>query len=218
MLCCRDEAMAYATAGSDLTLPDGVGIVLAATVLGYPHSGRIAGPELMLDVCDRGRSHNLRHFLYGGKDGIADALARRLQKRFPGLAVAGTYCPPFRHLTLEEDRAVVKLINDARPDIVWAGLGAPKQEKWMATHRGRIQAPVMVGVGAAFDFHSQSVKRAPQMMREMGLEWLHRLFTEPRRMWRRNLDGLLFFLLILRQKFTLLRSLSGSRKSHSAQG
>lgn len=199
MLCRRDEQMRRATATAGLTLPDGVGVILAAELLGYGRQHRVTGPALMLDVCDRGRAHGYRHFFYGGAEGVADELARRLTEQFPGLQVAGTYCPPFRQLSQDEDQAVVDHVSAARADIVWVGLGAPKQEKWMREHVGRIDAPVMIGVGAAFDFHSGNVAWAPRWVRKFGVEWAYRLAMEPRRMWRRNLDSPLFLVHVLMQ-------------------
>ena len=200
LLCHRDEEMRRATETAALTLPDGVGIVVAARVLRYQHSGRVPGPSLVLRLCDWGRQHGYRHYFYGGKEGIAERLAERLSGMYPGLEVAGTYCPPFRQLTEEEDAEVVERINAACPDVLWVGLGAPKQEKWMAAHAGRVEATVMIGVGAAFDFHSDNVKWAPAWIRNIGMEWAYRLAKEPGRMWRRNLDSPLFLLRVLGQR------------------
>src|SRR5439155_3417475 len=133
-------------------LPDGIGISLAADLLSYEHSGRLSGPELMLYLCDRGRQHELTHYFRGGGEGVAEKLAAELSSRYPGLRVAGYATPPFGQIGAAEDAALVRKINDARPDIVWVGLGAPKQEKWMAAHLRKIEAPAMIGVGAAFDF------------------------------------------------------------------
>ncbi|NQU44935.1 WecB/TagA/CpsF family glycosyltransferase [bacterium] len=199
MLCHRDPKMRDATARAGLTLPDGAGVVWGGNLLGHCHNGRVTGPQLMLNLCDWGRERGLRHFIYGGKEGVADRLAANLQARFPGMEVVGTYCPPFRELSSAEDAGVVELINETRPDIVWVGLGAPKQEKWMLDHMGMIAAPAMIGVGAAFDFHAGNVEWAPAWVREAGLEWIHRLYKEPRRMWRRNLDSPLFLLGVLSQ-------------------
>ncbi len=192
MLCHRDTDMRRATEEATLTLPDGVGIVLAAKLLGYGRRHRVTGPDLMLKLCDWGREYGFRHYFYGGAEGIGQRLADSLSGRFPGLVVAGVYTPPFRTLSAEEDEQVITQINKSKPDVVWVGLGAPKQEKWMLEHQGRIAAPAMIGVGAAFDFHSGNVKWAPRMVRRLGLEWAHRLLLEPRRMWRRNLDSPLF--------------------------
>jgi len=200
MLCRRDREMCLATKSAGLVLPDGVGVVLAARLLGYKHSGRVTGPALMLNCCDWGRRFGFRHFFYGGKPGVAEKLAERLSSRFAGLQVAGSLCPPFRKLTDEEDAEIVERMNAARATIVWVGLGAPKQEKWMAGHLGRVQAAAMIGVGAAFDFHAGTARWAPRWMRMLGLEWLYRLYCAPRRMWRRNLDSPLFLLGVLRQR------------------
>ena len=154
----------------------------------------------MLKLCDAGRNKSYRHFFYGGGPDVAAKLAQRLSQSFPGLAVAGTYTPPFRPLSTEEDPRVVERINDAHPDIVWVGLGAPKQEKWMAEHFGKINATAMIGVGAAFDFHAQTVKWAPAWVRKLGLEWAYRLTQQPRHLWRRNLDSPLFLAEVIRQR------------------
>lgn len=214
MLCRRDPEMKTATAGAALTLPDGVGIVLAAKLLGYRNGGRTAGPTLILELCDWGRRHGYRHYFYGGKAGVAGTLAARLRATYPGLQVAGTYCPPFRSLTAEEDRSITERINATRPHIVWVGLGAPKQEIWMAQHLGRIHATAMIGVGAAFDFHAGRAKWAPPLVRRLGLEWAYRLVREPRRLWRRNLDSPLFLAGVLRQR--LGRSFAALRRQDTS--
>jgi len=200
MLCRRDRAMLKATQAAGLTLPDGVGIVLAARLLGYRNAGRVTGPEFMLRCCDWGREYGYRHYLYGGGEGVAEKLAVRLSAAFPGMTIAGYYCPPFRALSEKEDAGIVERINGTSPDIVWVGLGAPKQEKWMADHLGRLNATTMIGVGAAFDFHAGIVKWAPAWIRWMGMEWLYRLVREPRRMWRRNLDSPLFMAEVVWQR------------------
>jgi len=194
-----DAQLRAATTAASLVLPDGVGIILAAGLLRYPHHGRITGPTLMLKLCDWGRRAGLRHFFYGGAPGVADQLGERLMEKFPGLDVAGTACPPFRPLDREEDEHMVQQINAGGADIVWVGLGSPKQEKWMAEHVGRIDAAALVGVGAAFDFHSGRVKWAPAWVRRAGVEWAYRLLKEPRRMWRRNVNSVVFLHKVLQQ-------------------
>jgi N-acetylglucosaminyldiphosphoundecaprenol N-acetyl-beta-D-mannosaminyltransferase len=154
---------------------------------------------LMLETCQAGLERGYRHLLFGGAEGVAAALAEALRARFPGLQIVGTHTPPFRDLTEAEDRAVVDRINDAGPDIVWVGLSTPKQERWMAAHLGRIQAPVMIGVGAAFDFLSGRKPQAPRWMQRSGLEWLFRLGTEPRRLWPRYRQYPWFVVLVLAQ-------------------
>ena len=200
LLCQRDEAFARATADGALTLPDGVGVILAARLLGYAHNGRVTGPTLMLRLCERGCERGWKHYFYGGREGVPQQLAQRLTTRFHGLQVVGTHSPPFRELTPEEDEDAVQRINAAQPHVLWVGLGAPKQEKWIHTHRDRIDATVMIGVGAAFDFHSGNVPWTPAWIRAIGMEWLFRLCLEPRRMWRRNMDSLVFLAKVLQQK------------------
>ncbi|MCA9249236.1 MAG: WecB/TagA/CpsF family glycosyltransferase [Planctomycetales bacterium] len=194
-------------------LPDGAGVILAARILGYRDSGRVAGPTLMLELCDRGREFGWRHFFYGGADGVADELAMRLKAKFPGLEVAGTCCPPFRVLTPEEQSDNISRIDSTRPNIVWVGLGAPKQDIWMADNYRRLNGATLIGVGAAFDFHAGRVRWAPTWIRRMGCEWAYRFYQEPRRMWRRNLDSPRFVLHVLLQRLgNLFRLLD--RNSH----
>lgn len=173
------------------SLCDGVGVIVAGWFWGLTIE-RYNGPILQLDCSERGRTKGWRHFFYGGKEGVAEEMAVRLQRKFPGLEVVGTYCPPFRPLTADEDDAVVRTINACRPDFVWVGLGLLKQEQWIALHRGRIQAPWMVGVGAAFDYHSGVVPWAPWLLRRLGLEWLFRLIIQPRLRARRYWWSLVF--------------------------
>lgn len=170
---------------SDLVVPDGAPLVWLARLKGHGIRRRVYGPDLLLAFCETCRNLPVRHFFYGGEAGVAENLAQQLADRFPGLKIAGTYSPPFRPLTPGEDEEIARAINDAAPDVVWVGIGTPKQERWMFEQRGRISAPVLVGVGAAFDFHSGRKKQAPRWMRENGLEWSYRLLQEPRRLWRR---------------------------------
>lgn len=170
-----------------LVTPDGMPLVWVSRLWGQRHVRRVYGPDLMLALCAHGVRRGYRHFLYGGGDGVAERLAAQLQDRFPGLDIVGTYTPPFRPLTPDEDTAVVAQINAAQPDVVWVGLGMPKQERWMHDHVGQLTAPTLIGVGAAFDFHAGLKPQAPRWMQRAGLEWLFRLATEPRRLWKRYL-------------------------------
>jgi N-acetylglucosaminyldiphosphoundecaprenol N-acetyl-beta-D-mannosaminyltransferase len=171
-----------------MVVPDGYPLVWLGRRKGFPRlRRRVYGPELMAAFCEQTAAKGYRHFFYGGAPGVAQELAARFAARYPGLAVAGTYCPPFRALTADEDRDVVSAIEQARVDIVWVGLSTPKQEQWMFEHRERLRVPVLVGVGAAFDFHTERMAQAPKWLRENGLEWLFRLIQEPRRLWRRYL-------------------------------
>ncbi|MCL5263719.1 MAG: WecB/TagA/CpsF family glycosyltransferase [Chloroflexi bacterium] len=185
--CQRDPALIEVFNNSGLTTPDGMPLVWLSRLHGFAHVGRVYGPDLMEALCELSCQKGYRHYLYGGAEGVAEALKSRLRNRFPGLKVVGTYTPPFRPLTPDEDAEVVRSINEAEPDIVWVGLGSPKQDHWMAAHVGRIAAPVLIGVGAAFDFHAGRKKQAPRWMQRSGLEWLFRLSQEPGRLWWRYL-------------------------------
>lgn len=184
-----------------LVTPDGMPLVWLSRLRGYSQVRRVCGPDLMLEVCAQSRAKGYRHFFYGGAEGVAERLAARLCDRYPGLTVAGSYCPPFRPLTEAEEGEVIDLINDAAPDIVWVGLSTPKQEYWMARQAQHLKAATLIGVGAAFDFHAGITKRAPRWMQRNGLEWFYRLLSEPRRLWRRYL--------ILAPKFLWLLALEG---------
>lgn len=183
----RDPALRAILNRSGLTTPDGMPLVWLSRRLGFPQVERVYGPDLLLALAEHGLERGYRHFFYGGAPGVAERLAARLRERFPGIRIAGAYAPPFRPLSPEEDAGVVELINGLQPDIVWVGLGCPKQERWMAEHVERIEAPALIGVGAAFDFLSGAKRQAPRWMQRHGLEWLFRLAQEPGRLWRRYL-------------------------------
>ncbi len=160
---------------------DGLPLVwYAKAVHGAAIKERVCGPELMLRCLDEGRMHGWKHFFMGGKDEVLTDLVSAMQTRFPGVAIVGWHSPPFRPLSSDEDAQLVDLINEQQPDFLWVGLGAPKQEKWIAEHLHRVKAPVQIGVGAAFDFHSGHVKRAPVSMQKSGLEWLYRMLQDRR--------------------------------------
>jgi N-acetylglucosaminyldiphosphoundecaprenol N-acetyl-beta-D-mannosaminyltransferase len=173
--------------GAGLVTPDGMPLVWLARHRGHLEVSRACGADLVTELCAASVKLGLRHYFYGGKPGVAERLAAALKERFPGLQVAGTYTPPFRPLTPDEDAEVTAAIVAARPHVVWVGLSTPTQEFWMRDHVDRIPGATLMGVGAAFDFHTGDVKRAPTWMRSAGLEWLHRLTSEPRRLWRRYL-------------------------------
>lgn len=172
-----------------MVTPDGMPVVWLTRSAGHPHVRRVYGPDLMLALCAHSMARGYRHYFYGGADGVAEELARTLQARFPGLAVAGWESPPFRDLSAQEDAAVCARIRAAQPDIVWVGLGAPKQERWMAGHVTQLGVPALIGVGAAFDFLTGRKPQAPRWMQRSGLEWLFRLASEPRRLFRRYLSA-----------------------------
>lgn len=179
-----DPAFRAVVNGADLVTPDGMPLVWALRRLGHPKATRVYGPDLMLHVCAAAAEAGLPVAFYGGTPETLDALAARLGARFPGLHVACRIAPPFRALTPEEDARDRDALVASGARIVFVGLGCPKQERWMAAHRGRVPA-VMLGVGAAFDFHAGRVRQAPAWLQRAGLEWAFRLAMEPRRLWRR---------------------------------
>ncbi len=181
----RDPVVRQALNRSGLATQDGMPLVWWSRHSGFSEAGRVCGPDLMEAVMAVSAERKYRHYFYGGDVNGVVKLVDNLQRRFPGLIVAGYRSPPFRPLTEAEDAADVAEINAASPDFVWVGLGMPKQEKWMLSHVGRIQAAALLGVGAAFDFHSGAKPRAPKWMQRSGVEWLFRLASEPRRLGRR---------------------------------
>jgi N-acetylglucosaminyldiphosphoundecaprenol N-acetyl-beta-D-mannosaminyltransferase len=186
MASAEDAELRSALLGSSINVPDGQPLVWAINLLGHSLGARVYGPELMARACARGAQSGQRLYLYGGRNqGALVQLALNLRQRFPGVRIVGGYSPPHRPLTDDECDAVIKEINGSRADVVWVGIGVPKQEKWMAQMRGALEAPVLVGVGAAFDFHAGLVPQAPNWIQESGLEWAYRLAHEPRRLWRR---------------------------------
>jgi N-acetylglucosaminyldiphosphoundecaprenol N-acetyl-beta-D-mannosaminyltransferase len=183
-----DPEMLAALRASTLVVPDGMPLVWAANLLGESLSDRVYGPKLMQRYSDRCVERGHRVWLYGGRDqGSLVQLALSMRRRHPGIRIVGGYSPPFRPLTDAEETNLVAQINEARPDVLWVGIGVPKQEKWMARMRDRLDVPVMCGVGAAFDFHSGRVPMAPAWMQDRGLEWIYRMGQEPRRLMRRYL-------------------------------
>jgi len=193
----EDPAIRRAINGAGLATTDGMPLVWWCRRSGFTQASRVYGPDLMAAVCRVGVERGYRHYFYGGSPAVVERLVANLTQRFPGLIVAGQHSPPFRPLTEEEDAADVAAINAARPDFVWVGLGMPKQEKWIATHVGRIDAAALLGVGAAFDFHAGTKPHAPLWMQRSGLEWLFRLASEPRRLAHRYLVGNTIFVVLL---------------------
>jgi N-acetylglucosaminyldiphosphoundecaprenol N-acetyl-beta-D-mannosaminyltransferase len=182
----QEETETRSAVLGSLAVPDGQPLVWALRALGHRDASRIYGPELMARYCERASRTGRRIYLYGGRhQGALVQLTLMLRHRFPGIRIVGGYSPPFRPLSPEEERWVVDDINRSGADVVWVGTGQPKQEKWMAQMRPRLDAPILVGVGAAFDFHAGLIPQAPQWMQSLGLEWTYRLSREPRRLWRR---------------------------------
>jgi N-acetylglucosaminyldiphosphoundecaprenol N-acetyl-beta-D-mannosaminyltransferase len=184
----EDPELREALLHSSLNVPDGMPLVWALNLLGQPLRDRVYGPELMARACARGARTGRTMYLYGGRNqGALVQLALNLRTRFPGIQIVGGYSPPHRPLTEDEEASVISEINGTGADVVWVGIGVPKQEKWMMAMRDRLKAPVLIGVGAAFDFHAGLVPQAPPLLQNVGLEWAYRLLQEPRRLWRRYL-------------------------------
>jgi N-acetylglucosaminyldiphosphoundecaprenol N-acetyl-beta-D-mannosaminyltransferase len=178
---------------------------------GYSHVDRVYGPDLLLALARRG---GYRHYFYGGAPGVPEQLVSNLKSKFPSIDVAGIYSPPFRSLSAKEDETASALIRSSQPDIVWVGLGTPKQERWMASHVNRLKGAVLIGVGAAFDFHAGTIKQAPRWIHRSGFEWLFRLVIEPRRLWRRYFTVIPLFILHASLQATGLKKYSFS-ENHS---
>ena len=195
----QDATFGRVVREADMATPDGAPVAWMLRKLGFAGQDRINGPDLMLRYCEAAAQRGEAIYLFGGAPETLETLQAVLRSRFPGLLIAGAHSPPFRALTDEEDAAIVSEINASGAGTVWVSLGCPKQEKWMAAHRGRINA-VMIGVGAAFDYHAGTIQRAPLWMQRNGLEWLHRLASEPGRLWKRYLvTNTLFVLGAIRQ-------------------
>lgn len=203
----QDIGFGWIVDAADMATPDGAPVARMLRHLGHPEQQRINGPDLMWKYCEQASLRAESIYLYGGKPTTLELLQKRLEAAFPGLVIAGAHSPPFRPLTAEEDEADVARINASGAGTVWVSLGCPKQEQWMAAHRGRINA-VMIGVGAAFDYHAGTLRRAPLWMQNAGLEWLHRLLSEPRRLWRRYLVTNTIFVVRAMCHFSGIRSSS----------
>ena len=190
-----DEKFRSTLNNAFLCTPDGMPMVWVGKIRGHSQMRRVYGPDLMLDVCAWSEKNTCRHFFFGGAPGVAETLAAKLKARFPKLDIAGTFAPPFRPLTADEERQLAATIHTAQPDIFWVGLSTPKQEKFMAEFLPKLDVTLMIGVGAAFDFHSGRVKQAPRWMQRSGLEWFYRLCQEPRRLAKRYFKNNPLFIL-----------------------
>jgi N-acetylglucosaminyldiphosphoundecaprenol N-acetyl-beta-D-mannosaminyltransferase len=183
----QDEQLKAIHRAAGMCVPDGMPTVWLGRLAGHRRMRRVYGPTLMLQLMRVSAHRGYTHFFYGGGRGVPEELRDRLVARYPGLRVVGTLSPPFRPMTASEEKALEELIGRLAPDILWVGLSTPKQERWMAAHVGKLNAKVMIGVGAAFDFITGRLPQAPAWMQQAGLEWLFRLGVEPRRLWRRYL-------------------------------
>lgn len=214
----RDPAYREVVNGADMATPDGAPVAWMLRRQGFAGQPRISGTELVRALCERCATEGLPVFFYGSTEPTLAVLSKRLQAEFPELIIAGMESPPFRTLSADEDAAAVERMNVSYAGVVFVGLGCPKQERWMAEHRGRVNA-VMIGVGAAFDFLAGTVRRAPLWMQNAGLEWLHRLAMEPRRLWKRYLvTNTLFLIGASRQLLFAARQLAVDEEPEQKTG
>lgn len=200
----RDRGFRQALVDASMLLPDGVGIIFAARLLGLPLTQRVAGYDFFLHFSRQADSRKgIRYFFLGATPTALELISSRLSKEFPNITVCGTYAPPFCcNFTAEENTKIVRLINNAKPDVLWVGMTAPKQEKWIREHRHHLNVPCIGAIGAGFDFYSGLKKRSPVFWQRLGLEWLHRLVSEPGRLWERTvISAPLFMLMVLKELF-----------------
>jgi N-acetylglucosaminyldiphosphoundecaprenol N-acetyl-beta-D-mannosaminyltransferase len=181
----RDSKLAAIYAGSSITVPDGTPTVWVGRLQGHKAMQRVAGPDLMLEVFRRKQFAGCTHFLYGGEEHVAEQLRERFTRLYPWARIVGTYTPPFRDLNAEEEESLIARIRQLKPDIIWVGISTPKQERFMHRYLHLLDTTLMFGVGAAYDFHTDRIQDAPQWIKTIGMQWLHRLLQDPRRLWKR---------------------------------
>jgi N-acetylglucosaminyldiphosphoundecaprenol N-acetyl-beta-D-mannosaminyltransferase len=183
----RSSQISAIYAQSLITLPDGTPTVWVGRLQGHRHMQRVAGPDLMREIFRREDFAPYTHFFYGGKEGVAEELRRRFAEQYPWARIVGTWTPPYGDLTLGEERELIGRIRRLKPDIIWVGISTPRQERFMHRYLDRLETTLMFGVGAAYDFHTGRIKDAPQWVKSIGMQWLHRLLQDPRRLWKRYL-------------------------------
>lgn len=184
-----------------LTIPDGHSIIVASKILGVPLKERVTGPDLMEKFIEISAKKGYKNYFLGAAAGVAELMAENFKKRFPGLRVSGIYSPPFGEFSDEENRRIINNVNASKPEVLWVSFGCPKQEKWIIDHMDKLNIPIVVGVGAAFDFYSGNLRRAPKIIQKIGLEWFYRFIQEPKRLWSRYfIGGFKFLKIILEQK------------------
>jgi N-acetylglucosaminyldiphosphoundecaprenol N-acetyl-beta-D-mannosaminyltransferase len=197
----NNKTLASVVNDYEVASPDGMPLVWFGKLQGNKEMERVDGPNAMLAICEMGVPLGFKHYFYGSTEATLEALEANIRERFPGIDIVGSYSPPFRPLTDDERSEVVNRINAVKPDLIWIGLGMPKQELWVAENHSLLEAPGLLAVGAAFGFHAGMVRRAPRWMQNAGLEWLFRLSQEPRRLWKRYLVGNSVFLYLAARQF-----------------
>lgn len=202
MMCCENPVVMQAVSRASMVTADGMPLVWLQRLKGYPDVERVYGPDLLKMLCEATSNQNVRHFFWGGLPGVPEKIASKMQARFPHIQIAGAYSPPVRDVEAIPEMDTINRLNDVNPDVIWVGLGSPKQDLWMSLYRPHLNAALLIGVGAAFDFVSASKPQAPRWMQRMGFEWLFRFIHEPRRLWRRYIIyNARFIWLLLRSTF-----------------
>ncbi len=203
---CRRNAFASKSLQSaTLVTPDGIPVVWLGKLNGHKNMARVYGPDLMLEICRISNDKGYKNYFYGSTSEVLSKLSANLKFSFPDLTISGMYSPPFHSISSKEDAEIIEEINKSNSDILWVGLGSPKQDIWMYEHRDKLNVPIVIGVGAAFDFIAGTKKQAPKWMQRSGLEWLFRLATEPGRLWKRYILGNMLFLYLLLKEFIVKR-------------
>lgn len=200
----RDGLFNRALSSADILLPDGIGIVVASKILGLAVRQRVAGSDFFLELCRQAETRGgLKYFFVGSTDTVLEKIVERLKLEFPHIEVCGVYSPPFKEeLSDEDDEVIIQRVNEARPDVLWVGMTAPKQEKWIYKNRAQLSVPLIGAIGAVFDFYAGTKKRAPEWMCRIGLEWLPRLLREPKRLFKRNfISSPIFLMMVLQEKY-----------------
>jgi N-acetylglucosaminyldiphosphoundecaprenol N-acetyl-beta-D-mannosaminyltransferase len=210
----RNAELAAIYAGSSITVPDGTPTVWVGRWEGHKAMQRVAGPDLMLEVFRRKEFADYTHFLYGGEEHVAEELRERFTQRFPWARIVGTYTPPFRDLNAEEEESLIARICELKPDIIWVGISTPRQERFMHRYLNRLDTTLMFGVGAAYDFHTGRIHDAPQWIKTIGMQWLHRLLQDPRRLWKRYLRNNPAFLWHIALQLSGLRQYPATRLAY----
>ena len=197
-----DRAFHEATRAADLVMADGAGVILASKILGLPVHKRVCGPTSMLTVIEYGLDKDFKHYFFGASEECLEKLSTNIEGKYPDAEIVGKESPPYRPVTEEENEAMIRRINESGANILWVGLGAPKQEKWIAQNLDKLNVNVVLGVGAAFDYHAGIVKWAPNWIRSIGLEWAYRFFQQPRRLLKRNINSFVFLSQVLKSRFS----------------
>ena len=203
MECKRNEKVLTSVNSADLVAPDGMPVVWLGKLKGYKDTEKVYGPDLMLEICRISGDRGYKNYFYGSTFEVLNKLNRKLKSIFPDFPLTGMYSPPFRDLSPKEDEEIIGMINEANPDVLWIGLGSPKQDIWMYEHRQKLNVPVIIGVGAAFDFIAGTKKQAPRWMQKIGMEWLFRLSSEPKRLWKRYAFGNTLFLYLITKELII---------------